>query len=234
MADAIYVSMSGAVARAAQLESVADNLANAQTPGFRAERPAFQTFLPRARGDKAYVAAVQSALDLRAGPVVTTGRPLDVVPGNGTFLAVRAPSGQTSYTRNGRLEVTAGGELRAAGLPVLDPKGKPLTVPPGATPEVAPDGTVSVGGTAVGRLARYQLDGALQRLGPSLLVPGGGGSATPSAAPLRFGELEMGNSSTLEAAVQLVTAQRHFETSMQALETYRKLGDRSTEVGRVR
>jgi len=234
MADAIYVSMSGAVARAAQLESVADNLANAQTPGFRAERPAFQTFLPRTRGDKAYVAAVQSALDLRPGPVVQTGRPLDVVPGGSAFLAVRTPAGQTSYTRNGRLEVTATGEVHAAGLPVLDPRGRAITVPPGTTPKVDTDGTVSVNDVAVSRIARYQLAGTLARSGPALLTLGAGGTATPTVTPLRLGELEMGNASPLEAAVQLVTAQRHFETSMQALDTYRKLGDSATQVGRVR
>jgi flagellar basal-body rod protein FlgF len=51
---------------------------------------------------------------------------------------------------------------------------------------------------------------------------------------LRIGEIETGNSSPLEAAVQLVAAQRHFETSMQALNTYRRMDERASEVGRTR
>jgi flagellar basal-body rod protein FlgF len=81
MADGIYVAMCGAAARSEQLDAIADNLANAQTPGFKASRPAFAAFLPGAGGgDKTYPAAVASGLDLRAGPTSRTDNPLDVVP----------------------------------------------------------------------------------------------------------------------------------------------------------
>jgi flagellar basal-body rod protein FlgF len=75
MADGIYVSMCGAVARSEQLESVADNLANLQTRGFKASRPAFEAFLPAGgRYDKSYVATAATVVDLRSGPTTITGR----------------------------------------------------------------------------------------------------------------------------------------------------------------
>src|SRR4051794_16984464 len=59
VADGIYVGMSAAAARAAQLESISDNLANVETPGFKAGRPSFQSFLPgRGTTDKVFTAAV--------------------------------------------------------------------------------------------------------------------------------------------------------------------------------
>ena len=71
MADGLYVSMCGAVARAEQLEAVADNLANAQTPGFKAARPAFESFMAASGAqDKHYAAAVATGFDLRPGPIL--------------------------------------------------------------------------------------------------------------------------------------------------------------------
>src|SRR5512147_1572388 len=92
MADGIYVSMCGAEARTEQLDAIADNLANASTPGFKASRPAFESFLPRGAGaasDKHYPAAVAAGFDLRSGPTQRTDNPLDVVPGEGMFLMVQ-------------------------------------------------------------------------------------------------------------------------------------------------
>ena len=61
-----------------------------------------------------------------------------------------------------------------------------------------------------------------------------GGAATPSEAPLQLGVVELSNAPPMEAAVQMISAQRHFDTSMQALQTYKRLDDRASEVGRVR
>jgi flagellar basal body rod protein FlgG len=79
--------MAAAAASADQLDSIADNLANAETPGYKASRPAFQSFLPP-RGlagasgpqDKVFAAVVATGTDLSLGPVRTTDNPLDVVP----------------------------------------------------------------------------------------------------------------------------------------------------------
>lgn len=235
MADGIYIAMTGAVARADQLDSIADNLANAQTPGFKASRPAFETFLPpQATGEKAYVAAVQTRIDLNHGPSQGTGNPLDVIPEGDAFLAVAGPDRQPLFTRAGRLTVDADRVLRAAGHPVLGVSGRSIVVPPEVKPEIGADGAVTAGGVELDRLATFRLQGPVTRIGPALLAPGEGGAAVPADGRVRIGELEMGNAGPLEATVQMIGAQRSFDAAMQAIQTYRRLDEKASEVGRVR
>lgn len=235
MADGLYVSMCGAAARAEQLDALADNLANAQTPGFKAARPAFETFLPAGgAADKAYPAAVATAFDLRPGPSVATGNPLDLLPEDGAFLVVRGAGGGQAFTRDGRLAIGPGRELLAQGRPVLDVQGNPISVPPDRIPSVGADGWVRAGEVPVAQLALARLEGAVDRVGAGLLAPGPGGRAVPVQAAVRSGQLELGNTPPLEATVQLISAQRSFDSSMQALQTYRRMDDRAVEIGRVR
>jgi flagellar basal-body rod protein FlgF len=236
MADGIYVGMAAAAARAAQLESIADNLANAQSPGFKASRPAFQSFL-QARGgnDKILSAAVATGVDLSPGVMVPTDRPLDVVPQNDTFLSVATPSGARAYTRNGKIEVGPEGELTIAGHQLLDESGEPLVAPPGVEPIISESGEVFADGAPVGRIGLYTINGPVDRIGPTLLGPGQGAQVAAVQDPkFRVGALEEGNAPALEATIAMISSQRHFDTAMQAIQTYRKLDERAIEVGRIR
>jgi flagellar basal-body rod protein FlgF len=231
MADGIYLGMNGAAARAEQLDAIADNLANAETPGFKASAPAFESFLTEGT-NLAQAASVGTGLDLRPGSSDPTGNPLDVYVEGSSFLGVRMADGTLAFTRDGRLRAGPDGTLLTAGLPVVDVSGAPISVPPGAVPEVLPDGRVMVGNEEIARLGQYELDRTPppERLGPSLIS----GSGVPSRAGFRVGEVERGNVSALSTAVELVTAQRHFESAMQAVQTYKRLDDRANEIGRVR
>lgn len=237
MADGMYVGMSGAAARSEQLESVADNLANAQTTGFKASRPAFETFLPGdGRGQLAYTAAVDTGIDLRPGATTMTGRPTDVTPDDGAFLAVALDDGTVGYTRDGRLQADSQGRLLAGAHPVLGADGRPLLVPPGAAFSVDGQGAVLSEGRELGRLGLCRLEGPMQRRGDSVLSPAldKGGRAAPVEATVRTGELELSNAGPLEAAVQLIAAQRSYDTSMQAIQTYRSLDAQANQVGKSR
>ena len=234
MADGIYVAMSGAAARSEELDAIADNLANAQTPGFKASRPSFEAFLVQGAGDKAYTAAVAAGIDLRPGPASRTENPLDLNPEDGAFLAVALPNGQRAYTRDGRLSLDAQRRLVQDGHPVLDRSGAAITLPPGASARITEDGAVRSGDITVGELGLFRLSGAVDRLGKSLLVTGPTSRATPVRAQVRTGEVELGNGGMLDGMVQLVSAQRHFESAMQALQTYRTMDGRGADLGRVR
>jgi flagellar basal-body rod protein FlgF len=236
MADGIYIGMCGAVARGEQLDSIADNLANAQTPGFKASRPAFEVFMASSGAqDKQYAAAVASAFDLRPGPTTQTGNPLDVLPADGAFLAVQDQGGAAAYTRDGRLTLDAARRLvSGAGKLVLDRQGNPITIPPDRTPTIDDQGRVMAGDLELGKLALFRLDGPVDRVGPSVLKPGQGGQAVQVEAAVRTGQVELGNSSALEATLAMVTAQRGYDTSMQAIQTYRQLDQRAAELGRTR
>ncbi len=235
MADGIYIGMAGAEARAAQLEAISDNLANAQTPGFKKAEPAFHALLNQAQSkDQAFPVAVATGFDMSEGATLRTEEKLDVVPNDGAFLAVQQGD-STAFTRSGHLTVGPDGVLRAANLPVLDVNGGAITVPQGRPPpQVRNDGSVYSGEDRLGQLATYKLSGPLERMGAQLMRPQAGGRADAVAAGVRTGELELGNTSPLACAVQLVSAQRHFESAMQTIQTYRKMDERTNELGRVR
>jgi flagellar basal-body rod protein FlgF len=236
MADGIYIGMCGAVARSEQLDSIADNLANAQTPGFKASRPAFESFMAVSGAqDKHYAAAVATTFDLRPGPTTRTGNPLDVLPDEGAFLTVQDQDGSVAYTRDGRLTLDAARRLvSGAGKVVLDDHGIPIAIPPDRTPTIDDRGRVRGGEINLGQLGLVRLDGPVDRVGPSLLAPGQGGRAIPAEVSVRTGEVEMGNASALEATISMVTAQRSFDSAMQAIQTYRQLDQRAAELGRAR
>ncbi|MES1172624.1 MAG: flagellar hook basal-body protein [Bacteroidota bacterium] len=237
MADGIYVGMAAAAARAEQLESIADNLANGETPGFKASHPAFQSFLPKGAGpaaDKVATAVVGTGADMAAGAVVTTGNPLDVIPHEDAFMMVQTSTGP-AYTRNGRLTVSPDGLLISGGRLVIGLSGNPIQIPVGATALIHERaGSVMVGDVEVDRVALFQLQGNVAHVGPSLYGPGPGGAVTPFDGGVSVGQLEMGNSTPLSATVQMIGAQRQFETAMQAIQTYRRLDDRAIEVGKSR
>jgi flagellar basal-body rod protein FlgF len=236
VADGIYVGMAGAAARAAQLESIADNLANAETPGFKASRPAFSSFLPgRGPTDKVFSGAVATGIDLRPGVTVPTDNPLDVIPEGDLFLGVEMAPGQTGYTRNGKISVDPDGRLIAAGHALLGQSGGPITVPVGSAPTINENGEVMVDKAVVDRVGLFQVQGPMDRNGLSILTAGAG--ATVTEAPegtVRVGELELGNAPPLESTIAMITAQRNFDSAMQAIQTYRRLDEKATEVGRVR
>jgi len=236
VADGLYVGMSAAVARAAQLDSIADNLANAETPGFKATRPAFRAFLPPGPSDKVMAGAVSTGVDMRPGPSNTTDNPLDVLPEGDAYLGVRLSNGRVAYTRNGHLERGPNGELLASGLPVLGISGDPVTVPVGTDPHIDSNGNVVVGrDTVVDTLALFEAQGPMDKVAPSLLQPSAGSSMSPAAdSSVRVGELELSNVSALDSTIQMISAQRQFDMAMQAIQTYRKLDDRATQVGLVK
>jgi flagellar basal-body rod protein FlgF len=237
VADGMYVGMAAASARAAQLESVADNLANAETPGFKAARPAFESFIGNnaTTSDKVLSGAVATGTDLRPGARQQTGGPLDVVPEGELFLGVRGPNGQMAYTRNGSLTVAPDGALSAGGMQLVGRSGGPIMIGDGAAPTIEDNGDVMVNGGRVDGLALYKLSGALDRVGPGMLAPGaGGGAQLADDGRVAVGELEMGNVPGVSSAVEMITAQRHFETAMQAIQTYRRMDEKATEVGRLR
>jgi flagellar basal-body rod protein FlgF len=230
MADGIYIGMSGAEARSEQLDSISDALSNVQTPGYRAQRPAFASILSQA-GGVSYAQAIGTSVDTRQGVLQQTGNPLDVVPQNGSWLSVETPSGDVAYTRDGRMSVGEDGQLRVAGGLVLGENGGPIAIPQGASVAVSSDGVVTANGELIDRLSTSRIQGPLQSAGGTLYSAK---DVERVSEGMQVGTLELSNSSALEAAVGMVSAQRGFESSMQVIETYKTMHDRASELGRVR
>src|SRR5579863_7188955 len=121
MQNGLYVSLSAQIALERRLETVAANIANASTPGYRVDGVSFAAELAKA-GDStiAFVNAGRDYISRRAGPLTQTGNPLDMaIQGDGWF-AVQS-NGQTIYTRDGRMTMDeTGGLVSMTGAPVLD------------------------------------------------------------------------------------------------------------------
>jgi flagellar basal-body rod protein FlgF len=222
----IYLSMAGAKATLQRQDSLANNLANASTTGFRAEMQAFRAVPVRGDGASTRVYALESTIgaDTRAGPVQSTGRPLDVAVQGEGMLAVQALDGTEAYTRAGALHVSAEGQLvTPSGLPVLG-DGGPITLPANAAVEIAVDGSIT---TTVGN-GRPQQSGRLKLVTPEApLVRGtdglfragdGGDLPNDSKARVQSGALEGSNVSAVETMVAMIAAARQFEQQMKMLQ----------------
>jgi flagellar basal-body rod protein FlgF len=224
----IYVAMTGAKHLFLRQDKIAHNLANADTPGFKAEKLAFTSV---ATDSSARVYAVEStpAADLGAGPVQQTGRALDVAPEGETWLAVRSRDGDEAYTRNGRLQIDADGTLRTAGGAEILGDAGPIVAPPDSEITIARDGTVSAvpagnkraAVTALGRLKLVTPpEGAMVR-GEDGLFRARDGAPLPAdeRASVAPGAIEGSNVNPVEAMVEMISAARQFEAQMKILQT---------------
>jgi flagellar basal-body rod protein FlgF len=222
----IYLSMAGAKATMQRQDSLAHNLANASTTGFRAEMQAFRAVPVRGEGatTRAYVLESSIGHDTRPGAMQATGRNLDVAMQGNAWLAVQGLDGTEAYTRAGALEVNAEGVLvTPAGLPVQGDGGA-ITVGLNAQVEIGADGivTATTGNGRpqnVGRLKLVTPEAPLQR-GTDGLFRAADGADLPADATARLssGMLEGSNVSPVETMVAMIAAARQFEQQMKALQ----------------
>ncbi len=142
----IFVSSSGAEQMLHAQAVHANNLANVNTTGFRADRIQFAT-VPVTTGGletKAFAYAFEPATNYEPGGIVPTSRELDVAVQGDGWLTVEAKDGKEAYTRNGNLNVSVEGILLTAeGLPVVGNGGQ-ITIPPNHKIDIAPDGTITI------------------------------------------------------------------------------------------
>ena len=223
----IYTAGSGARAMLERQDGLANNLANAATPGFRADVPAFRAVPVRGDGLPTRVVALEASAGFsdRSGPVEQTGRPLDVAVLGKGWLAVQAPDGTEAYTRSGSLQVDDQGTLvTAGGLPVMADAGT-IAVPAGASVTIGRDGTVTAqrpgeAAQAVGRLKLVNPAPADLRKGADGLVRTQGGDAAPADPDVRLaaGAIEGSNVNVVEAMVGMIAAARQFETQMKLMQ----------------
>jgi flagellar basal-body rod protein FlgF len=156
----IYVSYSGQVALERRLETIANNIANAGTAGYRAEELKFDTVLSNLTNNPtAFSSAGKSYLSQKSGGFKQTGNPLDVAIRGQGWMAIQTTGG-TAYTRDGRMTMKATGELVTLnGNAVLDSGGASIAVNPSAgEPNIDHEGNITQSGTSVGKIGLYTLD----------------------------------------------------------------------------
>jgi flagellar basal-body rod protein FlgF len=222
----IYLSMSGAKATMQRQDTLANNLANVSTPGFRAELQAFRAVpvLGSGASTRVYALETTTGYDASPGAITATGRNLDVAPKGNSWLTVQALDGTEAYTRGGALEVSADGTLTTrSGLPVMG-DGGPLQVPPNAVVSIGADGTVSAKGSdgknsAIGKLKLVTPEAPLTRGDDGLFRGADGDLSADDTARVQDGALEGSNVSAVESMVAMISAARQFEAQMKMIQT---------------
>src|SRR6478735_4199271 len=212
----IYLAMSGAKATMQRQETLANNLANVSTVGFRAELAAFRAVPVEGSGASTRVYSLESTpgYDATPGQVAATGRNLDVAMQGAAWLAVQGLDGTEAYTRGGSLDINAEGNLvTTAGLTVLG-DGGPIQIPPDNQVGIAADGTVSVTdinghSTSVGKLKLVTPDAPLTRGTDGLFRAGNGDLSADPLARVQDG--------AVETMVAMIAAARQFEAQMKSL-----------------
>ena len=222
----IYLSMSGAKATLQRQDSLANNLANVSTSGFRAELQAFRAVPVLGSGASTRVFALESTpgYDPSPGVVTATGRKLDVAMRGNAWLAIQGLDGTEAYTRGGSLDVAPDGTLTTrGGLTVLG-DGGPIQVPANSEVSVGADGSISARAangrsTPVGRLKLVTPEAPLQRGDDGLFRGADGELPADATARVQDGALEGSNVNPVEAMVGMIAAARQFETQMKMLQT---------------
>jgi flagellar basal-body rod protein FlgF len=226
-----YVALSRQTALLRQMDTVANNLANMVTPGFKEEVEIFTTVPIRSQTfgapqKLAYVQDFATARDFSAGPMTPTGNDLDMaIQGNG-FFVVQTPNGPR-YTRLGHFTLNAAGQLvTKAGYPVLS-GGAPITINPDDGPvQVASDGTVSADRTqqgnaqvVYGKLDVVDFDDRNQ------LKPEEGTLFNTDAAPIQVAQpaiaqrmLEQSNVQPVKELTNMIWVQRNYESVQKFLD----------------
>jgi flagellar basal-body rod protein FlgF len=175
MQNGLYVAVSAQVALERRMETIADNIANMNTVGYRATGVSFESEMART-GDTTlnYVSSGANFISRRLGGLIKTDNPLDfAVQGDGWF-GVKTATG-TAYTRDGRARIDESGMLRSLnGDPLLDAGETPIMVDSAAGPvSVAADGMITQDGRQVGAIGLFAIDPAahLRRTENSGVVP---------------------------------------------------------------
>lgn len=230
----VYLAMTGARQMLMQQAAASNNLANAASPGFRADLEAFRAMPVFGPGQpsRVYAMAERPAVNFRPGSLETTGNDLDVAVDGEGFLAVQAADGTEAYTRAGDLRLNGNGMLETGnGRPVLG-NGGPVAIPPAESIVIAADGTISIrpvgqGSEAlvvVDRLKLVRPDTRELHKGEDGLFRQKNGANPEADASVRVvqGALESSNVNSVSEMINMMTYQRNFELQVKAMQTAEK------------
>jgi len=223
MQSGLYVALSGQIALERRMATIANNVANAGTVGFRAEEAKFESVISRVpQQPAAFAATDRSYLSERAGGFVKTDNPLDVAIRGTGYMAVQTPAGPV-YTRDGRMQLLQTGELVSLnGHAILDAGGAPILLDPaGGPPQIAHDGMITQRGRQVAAIGLFALDlsGSYSRYENSGILP-----KNPATPILSFtgdgfvhGFVEQSNVNAVSEMTRLIMVTRAFESAAAAI-----------------
>jgi flagellar basal-body rod protein FlgF len=221
MDGAALVNLSNLMAKFRSIDVIANNIANASTPGFKREVAKFEEFLkqmpPSESEDKpeilSLVADVGVVRDLSQGSINLTGAPFDLAISGTGFFVVQTPAGER-YTRNGHFTLDGEGRLVTSGNAIVATEGGSLTIAPtdGAV-SIAADGTVSSKTATLGkiRIVDFADPARLKKEGASLYSSDQ--TTKPGAGEIRQGAIESSNVEPVTEIARMIEVMRAYEAA---------------------
>ena len=217
MTVSLDVGMSAQLSLMKRLETIAHNVANSSTVGFRAEETNFSQLVSTNTLDNTAFAQIgETTLSQKSGALVKTDGPLDLAVNGNAWFAIQTPAGQVN-TRDGRLKMLETGELQTLqGYPILDVGGAPISLEPSSgPPKIAADGMITQKGVQVGAIGLFSIpnQATLQRFENSGVIP-----STPAEPVVDFsrnrivqGFVENSNVNPVKQMTDLIAVSRLFE-----------------------
>jgi flagellar basal-body rod protein FlgF/flagellar basal-body rod protein FlgG len=228
MDSGLYAACTALVTRTQALDTIANNLANASTTGFRAERNVFSSVLASKNAEasvldqtiNSYGILSGTNLDQTQGALQKTGNELDLgIEGPGYFV-VQTASGP-HYTRNGSFQVSSKGQLVTASGDAVMGQGGVITILPGPV-SISADGTISSNGAVVGkvRVVEFPVNTQLTSLGNGNYSAPANTAKAATESNVRQGMLARPNVNPVASMVELVTAPRTAAMMQRALSMF--------------
>lgn len=231
MSSGIYVALSGAISRMRELDVLANNLANVETPGYKRALPVFAVALEASVADitrepvagapgRVFPRTAGTHADLSSGSITHTGAPLDLAIEGPGFFVVEGPDGER-YTRAGSFQVNPDGALATAdGFAVLG-AGGPIRAGDRPVKLTGSGALVDDTGRELGRLrvVTFEKPERLEKVGANLLrAPRGTEPEDVRDPALVEASLEASNVRPVEELASLVLIQRSFEAAMRMIQ----------------
>jgi len=242
----LYISMSGAKQNMNALAVRANNLANANTDGFKGDMEQARSMQAFGEGlpTRVFAMTENPSADFSSGPIKSTGRDLDIAVKNSGWIAVQGADGGEAYTRSGSLNFDASGLLRNdRGNPIMGDSG-PIVLPlPIDKVAISQDGIISIrplGATAevIEEVAQIKMvnpgDENMMRGADGLfrLTSGEDAPADPFVA-LESGAVEGSNVNAVSEMVSLISIQRQFEMQVKMMKTAEEMDQASASLMRI-
>ncbi|PHP27924.1 flagellar basal-body rod protein FlgF [Limimaricola cinnabarinus] len=228
MDNGTYVSLSLATAMHNALDVTANNIANANTAGFKGERVVFDSYLHRETGldggqDTDFLIDRGSYMNPEQGAMTRTGNPLDLALQGDAWFGYETGDGRTAYGRDGRFALDPDGTLVTLnGAKVLDAGGAPIALPPdlGGDVSISQDGAIStMAGGVIGRIGLFELPDlqSYERLGAGMFLPPEGAEGARAATDgtrVMQGMIEASNIQPVVEMTRLMSIQQAYERAL--------------------
>ena len=242
----LYIAMNGGKQALKSQSVVSNNLANVSTTGFRSEFDVFRSLRVEGEGfdSRVYNYNQKEGINFEAGPLMTTGRELDIAVRGEGFIAVQGKDGTEAYTRAGDLLLDANGFLTTGtGRPVLG-NGGPIAIPPASKVDIGVDGTISI--IPLGqntdtvavvdriRLVNPDQEQLIKGADGLLRQQNGEAALADAGVTLVSGAIEGSNVNAMSELLSMISTSRQFETQIKLMSTAEDIDSASATLLRQR